>query len=197
VVKGGFYMAKEIKKGVIRVYFKMLKVWSALLLGIVGIFSLKDSFAQYRPEDRQVAYGVQVEKVEYNMEKQWKGVSANRDYPKDVHKIIKDKVCLEKEWRKLGISTELPKVDFTKDMVIEIVKINSPKGLMLEDAWYARKTNNEIFYNSYFDSAVTDNTLAYFFVVIRGSDLPLSLQENKFVDGNCIATYNYLPVKCD
>lgn len=190
-------MAKEIKKRAVKAYFKILKVWSVLLLGIVGIFLAKDSFAQYRPEDRQVMYGVQVETVKYNMKKQWKGVSASKAYLEDVHKVIKDKACFEKEWKKLGISAKLPKVDFTKDMVIEIVKINNPKELSLEKGWYVRKVNSEIFYSSYFDSAATGNALAYIFVVIRSSDLPLSLQENKFVDGTCVATYNYLPVKCD
>lgn len=190
-------MAEKIKKMAIKAYLKMLGICSVLLLGIVWLFSSKSSLAQYQPEDRQVKYGVQVETVKYNMRKQWKGVSLSKAYLEDVHKVIKDKACFEKEWKKFGISAAFPKVNFTKEMVIEIVKKDSPKELMLEEAWYARETNNEIFYNSYFDSGKETEELVYLFVVIRRSELPISFQENRFIDGKCVATYTYLPVKCD
>lgn len=201
-------MAEKIRKGAVKAYFKMLKLWSALLLGIVGMFYSKDVWARsggcpeceygvgiYRPLEEPIFPYAQ------NKINQWKGIASCKDYQKDVYRIIKDKFCLEKEWLKLGLNLPAPEVDFKKNVVVEIVKMNSAKELSFKEMFYKEgegvRKNKVIVFNYYIESAFSSENLAYFFIVTERSDSSVTIQEKRFYDGTYIAKdYIYTPLEC-
>lgn len=137
-----------------------------------------------------------------DIKKHWEGVSENKDYRGDVHMLIKDKACFEEEWLKLGINSPIPKIDFSKRMVIEIVKKNASRELILKDIYYeggqGEKIKKEILYNYYIDSTMESNNLAYLLLVTAKSDLPISFRERRYYDGFYIAKgYFYAPTECN
>jgi len=199
-------MAKKIRRGVVRAYFMMLKVWSILLLGIVGIFSSRDVWAL---DETMCKYGVDINwpngrpGISYAQYKrnQWQGISQSKDYSADSYQLIKDKVCFEKEWKRLGINSLLPEVDFTKSTLVEIVKINSSREITFKETLYKEtegvKNSKVIVINYYIESAARAGNLAYFFLVTPNFDVPILIQEQKYYDDTFIARdYIYSPGEC-
>lgn len=137
-----------------------------------------------------------------DIKKHWKGVAENKGYRGDVHLLIKDKACFEEEWLKLGINLPMPKIDFSKRMVIEIVKKNASREIILKDIYYeggqGEKIKKEILYNYYIDSTIESKSLAYLLLVTAKSDLPISFRERRYYDGFYIAKgYFYAPTECN
>lgn len=171
------------------------------MLGIVGMFTSRDVWAQeIRP-----AYGkaIEIRELPYLQYKrnQWQGISRSKDYSSDFYQLIKDKTCFEKEWKRLGINSPLPEVDFTKDTLVEIVKTNSSKEITFKEILLKEfegvTKNKVIVFNYYIDSAVVSGNLAYLFLVTPNSDVPVLIQEQKYYDGTFIARdYVYNPINC-
>ncbi len=183
-------MAEKIKKGAMRAYFKMLKVWSVLLLGIVGIFCSKDVWAEGRTYSK---YGVSLNE-DLDIKNHWQGISGSKAYTEDSYKIIKDKDCFGKEWKKLGISEALPQVNFNKNIMIAIIKKNSSKELSLRRVFH-RYEGNKIFVNYEFhiDTSQKIDTLSYLFIMIEKTDYSIIVTEYRSSDKD----KNYVPINCD
>lgn len=176
-----------MKNMVIYVYSKMLMIWRQLFL--------REACPQIEenPDEFELPKSL-------NIKKQWKGISLSKAYTCDVHKLIKDKACFEKEWASLGINSPLPDINFSKKMVIEIVKKNTSQELTFKDVNYKEiegaKINKEILYDFYIDSTVESDTIAYLLLVTAKSDL-FFFNEKRYYDGFYIAKgYFYPPTEC-
>lgn len=86
-------MAEKIRKGAVKAYFRMLKIWSALLLGIVGIFSSKGVWAL---DETMCKYGNvrPMEELIYSQE--------NKAYPIPLNKLSTEE--LEKRKTELSLA---------------------------------------------------------------------------------------------
>jgi len=186
-------MTGQIKYLGIIVYLRILKLLKALKEA-----PGEDNFSSFQA-------GKNFDGLEFleslNIKKYWKGISKNLDYPNDVHMLIKDNICFEEEWLRLGIDSPVPEIDFNRKMVIEIVKKNASRELILKDVYYkgikGEKIKKEILYDFYIDSTVESRNSAYLLLVTAKSDLPISFNEKRYYDGIYIDKgYYYLPAEC-
>jgi len=139
-----------------------------------------------------------------DIKKQWKGITYSRDYRSDVNQIIRDKSSFDREWKRLKIKSPVPRIDFTKKMVIEIVKRNASRELVLKDVYYTgiklkgETIKKEISYDFYIDSLAESYNIAYLLLVMAKFDLPISFNEKRYYDGFYIAKgYFYAPTECN